>query len=290
MAARIFSIVGLSAGLALTHAYGVEVQPTADLQVQAQYLKTTAEDSGDWSVQMPHSEFGVSAVEMIDGGRFSGRLSFLAETSPNSSVTLSQRLAFLSWQQGFISLSAGQLPTLEYSYLESGFEGLYSLPSRGIGLSQHYAENEQQAVRVEARSGDYLVWAGQWVLAEGQGELPWHTAGALQTPEGHIALTYRKAPGEPAFWGNEITWKGAEAELSAIWGFQEELLEWDLFVSFQPQALRTTVGYGASGDDASRWSLGLYQILSPAVTSYSELIRWTESDDWHWSAGFNMTF
>lgn len=282
---------GVGLLLAASYGYAVDVRPSAELQVQAEYVNLGAVDSGDWSVQLPVSRFGVSATEALDSGRFDGRLSFEADTGTDSSVQLTRRFAYLTWRQGVMNLWAGQLPSLEYSYLQSPFNGLYSLQSKGIGLSDRYSVSENQAVRVEAASGEYIVLASQWILEKDQSELPWQAAGIIQTPEGHISLTYRKPPGESVFWGSQITWIGQQTELSAVWGYQDEFLEWDTFLTYKSESLKVTAGYGKRPDDATRWSLGIYQPLSQAITSYSELIFWSgNSDDWHWNTGFNMTF
>ncbi|EAR07790.1 hypothetical protein [Reinekea blandensis] len=285
---RGFALIGAISLSAMSVA--VEVQPNAQLQVQAEYHRPSSSDSGDWSIQMPSSHFGISAVETLASSRFYGVLSFAVAPDASSSVELGQRFAYLGWQQGFLNIQAGQIPTLEYSYLESAVRGLMSLPTRGIGLSQNFTDSEQQAVRLEARSGEYLRIATQWVLTEDQSDLPWHAAAKLETPEGHVAVTYRKRPDEPAFWGNEITWNSENTEISAIWGAQDGTLEWDLFLTLSPDALETTFGYGQRPDDVTRWSVGLYQPLSPALTSYSELIHWSDERNWRWTSGFQLTF
>jgi len=269
----------------------IEALPRGQLQLQATYFDPAIGDDARWALAMPNNFVGVTAVENLTSSTLMGHWQVgIDPLSTDADVVLKPQLAFLSWRQGIVNLWGGRLPSLERVYLEESYSGHLSLQNKGLVASQFYDPSELKAVRLDATSGDYLVFTGQWIIDENSQDLAWSAATAIQAPEGSLSLTYRKNGDTAALWGSHVSWQSGNVVLSGVWVYQEELLGWDMEARFLSQGVESFVGFSQDDNKQNRWSIGVHQILSSAVTNYSEIVRWSQSKQWQWTTGFQIKF
>ncbi|WP_196157083.1 hypothetical protein [Reinekea sp. G2M2-21] len=286
-----FISVLLMAGFLPVSSYALDAIPRGQLQLQASYYEPTVANDAHWAISMPNSNIGLTAVESLDNSTIIGHWQVgIDPLSEGQEALLTQQQAFLSWQQGIINLWAGRLPSLEQAFLEDKYQGLLSLSDKGLAVSGQYDNSERNAVRIDAASGEYLVFSGQWIIDENSDALVWSVASSLQTPEGSIAVTYRKPEGRDAIWGNRVTWLSGSLSFSGVWMLQGEVLGWDVEARMSNAKTQSFLGFSKDLADENRWSVGVQQMLSPAVTNYSELLWWSDAERWQWSTGFQMRF
>lgn len=282
------SVFALSAS---AYVGALETVPRGQLKIQANYNEPALANDARWRMQMPETWLGLTAAETINTSVFVGHVQFgFDPLADDPSVSFVAEQAYVSWNQNAFSLWGGRLPTLEQVYLEDLYSGLLSLPDSGLGAADRYNDSENNAVRLDYRSGDYLVFSTQWQIDETNDDLLWHSAGAVQTNEGSVSLTYRKDGDADAIWGNQITWLTGNTAVSGAWVAQDGIQEWDAEVRFNSATVQYFVGYGQDANNDQRWAAGIHQGLSEAMTSYSEVIWWPEIETWQWNTGFQLAF
>lgn len=278
-------------GSLMSSVFAVDAVPRGQLQLQATYFEPKIGADARWALAMPNNFIGITAVENLTNSALMGHwqvgIDPLVEANQ---VELQPQLAFLNWRQGVINLWGGRLPSLEKAYLEDVYAGTLSLPAKGLAVQPFYAASENKAVRIDATSGENLVFSGQWVIDENVDELVWSAATAVQSPEGSFALTYHKDADNGALWGNYISWQSGNVVLSGVWMYQKKIVGWDLEARFLSQGVESFIGFSQDANEANRWSIGLHQKLSPSVTNYSEVVRWSQTGNWQWTTGFQLRF
>ncbi len=279
------------AGFLPVSSYALDAIPRGQLQLQTSYYEPTVANDAHWAISMPNSNIGLTAVESLDSSTIIGHWQVgIDPLSEGQEAMLTQQQAFLSWQQGIINLWAGRLPSLEQAFLEDKYQGLLSLSDKGLAVGGQYDNSERNAVRIDAASGEYLVFSGQWIIDENSDALLWSAASSLQTPDGSIAVTYRKPEAGDAIWGNRVTWLSGSLSFSGVWMLQGEVLGWDVEARMSNAKTQSFLGFSKDLADENRWSVGVQQMLSPSVTNYSELLWWSDAERWQWSTGFQMRF
>jgi hypothetical protein len=284
-------LIGLVCSFIGSSAMAVDAVPRGNIQVQGSYSEAEIGDDARWSVEMPNTYIGLTAVEQLSSSSIVAHLQFgLDPLSQEDQVVFEQQDAYLNWNQGVVSLWAGRLPSLETVYLEDLYSGAYSIPSKGLFIASEYSALENQAVRVDVLSGEYLVFSGQWLLTGSEQETQWSTAAALNTPEGSISIVYRKAQDDSGIWGNQITWESSTSAVSAVWMFQDGVVAWNVEGRAKVQTFEAFLSYGADQEDQRQYVLGVQQPLSEVITNFSELSWQPDTEFWQWSTGFNVSF
>jgi len=276
--------------LVVSNVQAIEVTPRGQIQLQANYLEPKLANGKHWALSMPDNSFGVMAAEQLSNSILIGHWQVgIDPLASGETAVLTQEQAYLNWRQGIMGLWAGRLPSVEQAFLVDLTNNHLALPNKGLAIGDLVALSENNAVRLDISSGDYLVFTGQWIIDDTEEDIELSAATVVRSPEGTISLTYRKPPGEEALWGNQITWDVGSTSLSAVWMYQEEILGWDITARSKMQKVHSFVSYSVKGDEA-RWSVGVQQQLSEAVTNYSEIIWWPDDSGWQWSTGFQMKF
>jgi hypothetical protein len=285
------ALISTLVALIAPSASALEAVPRGNIQIQASYAEPEIGEDAQWSVDMPNTYIGLTAVEQLSSSSIVAHLQFgLDPLSQDEQATFEQQDAYLNWNQGVVSLWAGRLPSLETVYLEDLYSGAYSLPSKGLFIASEYPALENQAVRLDVLSGEYLVFSGQWLFDESESGLEWSTAAALNTPEGSISIVYRKTEDDSGVWGNQITWESRTSSVSAVWMFQDGVIAWNVEGRAKVQTFETFLSYGANKDKQRQYILGLQQPLSEAITNFTELSWQPDTELWQWSTGFNVSF
>lgn len=291
MTTAIKSTFGLVISFALAApVLAAETQSSGNLQAQVSYYEPKYSDNRHWVLEMPDSYVGLTAYEELDGATLLGYIEVGLDILSDSDDAAEFDQAYLSWTQSAYSISAGQMKTLEQSYIIDNASYLKGVDRGGSQASLYTSEFETNALRVTAQSSEQLAFSGQVVLDPDTSELEWSLATLVSTSEGTISLTYRDVPEESPLWGNQITWVSGTTSLSGAYIYQDELLGYDVNLSMSSDGVEAFFGYSRTEDDDNRWQVGVHQTMSDAVSGYSELLWEPEDSEWFWTTGFQLAF
>jgi hypothetical protein len=285
-----------------------ESRVTGSLQIQGAYLEPAPESDGRWFLQAPNSWLGLEVIESVSGSQYRGVIE--ADLNPLAfDDPVSSRAVFLEWVQPLYSVRGGQLRSLEQRLLVDpidrmhGFDGGNASDTdlfRGaLAIENRSVSLPQPSLEITASNGELMYISGQWTFADETSASTldqWAVAAGLDTPEGRIALTYRRNDElDAGLWGSSILWQSEGLQLGASTLYREELLAWDLVGAYQAGTVVGKIAYGRdeqSGqpDGARYWAFGIDQVFSDSILNYSE-IRWQpEPEQWRWMTGFRLTF
>jgi hypothetical protein len=302
-------------GLAIMVVSGValaaESRVTGNLQIQGAYLEPAPQSDGRWFLQAPNSWLGLEVIESVSGSQYRGVIE--ADLDPLAfDNPVSARAVFIEWVQPLYSVRGGQLRSLEQRLLIDpidlmhGFDGIdendasdTELFVDALAVENRTASLSQPSMEITASNGELMYVSGQWTFADESSASTleqWAVAAGLDTPEGRVALVYRRNDDfDAGLWGYSILWQSDGLQLGATALYREEILAWDLIGGYQAGTVTTKVSYGRdeqSGqpDGARYWAFGVDQVFSDSVLNYSE-IRWQpEPDQWRWMTGFRLSF
>lgn len=298
-------------------AWGAESRVTGQLQVQGAYLEPALDGEGRWYLQAPNSWLGLQVLESVSGSQYRGVLEVdLDPLSVDEPVT--GRQMFLEWRQPLYSIRGGRLRSLEQVLLADpidqmhGFGGAKpttahqftdALAIGSVAIDNSSAHNdlglEQPSIEFTASNGELMYVSGQWTFEDkntASSLQQWAVAAGLDTPEGSVALTYRRNDAfDAGLFGSSILWQSDGLQLGGSALYRDELVAWDLVGAYQAGTVISKLSYGRdeqtdSSDEASYWAFGIDQLFSDAMLNYSE-IRWQpEPEQWRWMTGFRLTF
>lgn len=273
-------------------AFAVDVLPSGQLQVQADYSSEESNAGAHWRLTTPNSHVGLTAVEQSELGTFVGvwQVGVNPITDDETQATLVPQDAYLNWRRDIFSIYGGRLPSLEQVMLIDLTENQHSRESNGLAIGTYVSQTENEALRVDIASGESFVVSAQWLLDESD-ELSWRTGAVLRTPEGTASLTIRRDPGQDIVWGNQLTvLMGDWSIAGALLYDNDEILAWDLVAQANLQTLIGFLSYNVLADQQGQWAVGLKQPFSEALLGFSEITWHREDDSWSWSTGVRMTF
>lgn len=286
-------IIKVAAAAVLTFpvaSMAVDTTPTGQLNAQLAYDSETDEESS-WSLAVPDSYVGVTVGDELNSGVLYGHVRAGSEadfTDEDTDIEIQQ--AYVRWVTDQYDIWAGQLPTLEESYITDYAVTQHSLSQNGLAVARYFDASEDNAVRVEYAIGTASQLSAQFIIDESEEDVELSMAYLLKSEEGEFALTYRKVPDEDAVWGSLISWDSGTAVMSAAWLYQDELVAWDYAVQADLTTFDAYLSYSSDEDDDSRWGIGGQYLLSDYSTLYSEVSIYTEDDDWAWASGLQITF
>lgn len=273
-------------------AYAVDVMPSGQLQVQADYSSEESNLPAKWRLSTPNSHVGLAAIEESELGTFIGvwQVGVNPITDDDAQATLVPQDAYLNWRRDIFSLYAGRLPSLEQVMLVDLTENQHSRLSNGLAVGTEVNETENESMRIDFASGESFVVSAQWLLDDSE-ELSWRTGAVLRTPEGTASLTIRSDPGQDVVWGNQLTLLMGDWSLAgALLYDNDEVLAWDVVAQTNLQTLVGFLSYNVLSDQQGQWAIGLKQSFSEALLGFSEITWHREQDGWSWSTGLRMTF
>lgn len=273
-------------------AVAADITPRLEMQVQANYHQPKIENDSRWTLTMPNTSIGLTAVEPIEASQlivhWQAGLQPLADADE---VTFASQATYMRWNQGVVSLWAGRLDSLEHSLLVDTYRGALSSTNQGLVGPESLLVAENKALRLDVASGNFLNFSGQWLIDPNIDKQQWRAGVALRTPEGNVSVVYRnpELEGGQGFWSSQVTWLSGASSLSALWVVQDEVLTWNLTGRSRFDRTEAFISYGT--DEVSEYyHAGIQQPLTEAVTNYSEF-RWQLSiEGWRWSTGFKLAF
>ncbi|WP_127556352.1 hypothetical protein [Saccharospirillum alexandrii] len=293
-------------------AWGAESRVTGQLQVQGAYLEPALDGEGRWYLQAPNSWLGLEVLESVTGSQYRAVLE--ADLNPLSlDEPVSSRQVFIEWLQPLYSIRGGQLRSLEQRLLADpidqmhGFDGAQPTSADrftdALAIDTYSARTglglEQPSLEFTASNGELMYISGQWTFEDETASSTlqqWAVAAGLDTPEGSVALTYRRNDAfDAGLFGSSILWESDGLQLGGSALYREEVVAWDLVGAYRAGTVVSKVSYGRDNlqdalDEASYWAFGIDQVFSGAILNYSE-IRWQpEPEQWRWMTGFKMTF
>lgn len=293
-------------------AWGAESRLTGQLQVQGAYLEPAVEGGGRWYLQAPNSWLGLEVLESVAGSQYRAVLE--ADLDPLSvDEAVSSRQVFIEWLQPLYSIRGGQLRSLEQRLLADpidqmhGFDGMQATSddrfTGALAIDTYRARNRtgsgQPGIEFTASNGELMYVSGQWTFEDETSSSSlqqWAVAAGLDTPEGSLALTYRRNDAfDAGLFGSSILWQNDGLELGGSALYRDEIVAWDLVGAYQAGTVVSKLSYGRDRpddavDEVSYWAFGIDQVFSDAILSYSE-IRWQpEPEQWRWMTGFRLTF
>lgn len=299
-------------------ALAAESRVTGQLQVQGAYLEPALDGEGRWYLQAPNSWLGLEVLESISGSQYRGVLE--VDLDPLSvDEPVASRQVFIEWRQPLYSIRGGRLRSLEQRLLADpidhmhGFDGgqmtssdrfFDALAIDAVAIDNNSARNalslEQPSIEFTASNGELMYVSGQWTFEDESAASSlqqWAVAAGLDTPEGSVALTYRRNDDfDAGLFGSSILWQSDGLQLGGSALYRDEIVAWDLVGAYQVATVVSKLSYGRDGqtdstdDEASYWAFGIDQVFSDAILNYSE-IRWQpEPEQWRWMTGFRLTF
>jgi len=287
------ALIGASIVLVCGQISAVEVQPIGQVQAQTDFGEPDSGGESRWSLAMDQSFVGLAAVETLETSAIKAHwqvgINPLADSDVD--VVLEPQQAFIAWNQGVFGLTVGRLESLEQSNLISLSNNLLSLSNKGMSVASYFEPYENKALRLDIGYGQFMTFSGQWVIDESTSDTPWSISSVVNTAEGSISATYRKAEDEDAFWGTQLTWYGSGNSVTAAWVYQDELLTWDASIRTYGQKTQSFLSFSSSNDSSDkRWAAGVQQPLSESVMNFSEVLWWPDTDKVDWSTGFRLSF
>lgn len=293
-------------------AWGAESRVTGQLQVQGAYLEPALDGDGRWYLQAPNSWLGLEVLESVSGSQYRAVLE--ANIDPLSlDEPVSSRQVFIEWLQPLYSIRGGQLRSLEQRLLADpidqmhGFDGTQPTSADrftdAMAIDTYGARNglglEQPSLEFTASNGELMYISGQWTFEDETSSSTlqqWAVAAGLDTPEGSVAVTYRRNDAfDAGLFGSSILWESDGLQLGGSALYREEVVAWDLVGAYLAGTVVSKLSYGRdnlqnASDEASYWAFGIDQVFSDAILNYSE-IRWQpEPEQWRWMTGFKLTF
>ena len=293
-------------------AWGAESRVTGQLQVQGAYLEPALDGDGRWYLQAPNSWLGLEVLESVSGSQYRAVLE--ADIDPLSlDEPVSSRQMFIEWLQPLYSIRGGQLRSLEQRLLADpidqmhGFDGAQPTSADrftdAMAIDTYSARNglglEQPSLEFTASNGELMYISGQWTFEDETSSSTlqqWAVAVGLDTPEGSVALTYRRNDAfDAGLFGSSILWESDGLQLGGSALYREEVVAWDLVGAYLAGTVVSKLSYGrdnlqSASDEVSYWAFGIDQVFSDAILNYSE-IRWQqEPEQWRWMTGFKLTF
>ncbi|WP_028669416.1 hypothetical protein [Saccharospirillum impatiens] len=293
-------------------AWGAESRVTGQLQVQGAYLEPALDGEGRWYLQAPNSWLGLEVLESVTGSQYRAVLE--VDLDPLSvDEPVSSRQMFIEWLQPLYSIRGGQLRSLEQRLLADpinhmhGFDGGQSTPSdrfsNALAIDNYSVRNalglEQPSIEFTASNGELMYVSGQWTFedeAASSSLQQWAVAAGLDTPEGSVALTYRRNDDfDAGLFGSSILWQSDGLQLGGSALYREDVVAWDVVGAYQAGTVVSKLSYGRdnpqdASDEARYWAFGIDQVFSESILNYSE-IRWQpEPEQWRWMTGFRLTF
>ncbi|MDX1270099.1 MAG: hypothetical protein R3311_22220, partial [Oceanisphaera sp.] len=260
----------------------------------------------------PNSWLGLEVLESVTGSQYRAVLE--ADLDPLSlDEPVSSRQVFIEWRQPLYSIRGGQLRSLEQRLLADpidqmhGFDG--GQPTNAdqftdaLAIDTYSARNglslEQPSLEFTASNGELMYISGQWTFNDETSSSTlqqWAVAAGLDTPEGSVALTYRRNDAfDAGLFGTSILWESDGLQLGGSALYRDEVVAWDLVGAYLAGTVVSKLSYGRdtlqnASDEASYWAFGIDQVFSDAILNYSE-IRWQpEPEQWRWMTGFKLTF
>lgn len=293
-------------------AWGAESRVTGQLQVQGAYLEPALDGDGRWYLQAPNSWLGLEVLESVSGSQYRAVLE--ADIDPLSlDEPVSSRQVFIEWLQPLYSIRGGQLRSLEQRLLADpidqmhGFDGTQPTSADrftdAMAIDTYSARNGlglvQPSLEFTASNGELMYISGQWTFEDETSSSTlqqWAVAAGLDTPEGSVAVTYRRNDAfDAGLFGSSILWESDGLQLGGSALYREEVVAWDLVGAYLAGTVVSKLSYGrdnlqSASDEASYWAFGIDQVFSDAILNYSE-IRWQpEPEQWRWMTGFKLTF
>lgn len=271
-------------------ALAVDSTATGQLTTQIEY-DSESEEASSWSLTVPNSYVGVTAGEELDSGAIYGHIRVGADddlTDEDTDIEIQQ--AYVSWVLSSYAVWAGQLPSLETSYLTDNAPTLRSVAQNGLASAGYYDAYETNAAQVDFSVDENSTLSAQFVLDETEDDMEYALAYSMSSDEGSVSVTFRDAPDEDAVWGLQFSYDGGTSIVSATWIYQDELAAWDYAIQADLTTMMLTLSYANDVDDNKRWAFGGEIALSDDSVAYSELQRWTELDQWVWATGLQISF
>lgn len=292
--------------------WGAESRVTGQLQVQGAYLEPALDGEGRWYLQAPNSWLGLEVLESVSGSQYRAVLE--VDLDPLSlDESASSRQVFIEWLQPLYSIRGGRLRSLEQRLLAApidqmhGFDGGQPTSSDrftdALAINNYRTRNsiglEQPGIEFTASNGELMYVSGQWTFEDETASSSlqqWAVAAGLDTPEGSVALTYRRNEDfDAGLFGSSILWQRDGLQLGGSALYREEVVAWDLVGTYQVATVISKLSYGRdhqqeASDEARYWAFGIDQVFSDSILNYSE-IRWQpEPEQWRWVTGFQLTF
>ncbi|MEX0622705.1 hypothetical protein [Saccharospirillum sp.] len=295
-------------GLAL----GAESRVTGQVQMQGAYLEPAQTGEGRWYLQAPNSWLGLEVLESVSGSQYRAVLEVgLDPLSFDEPVA--SRQVFIEWLQPLYSIRGGQLRSLEQRLLADpidqmhGFDGGQPTDSDrftdALAIDNYRTRKEvdpdQPSIEFTASNGELMYVSGQWTFEDKSATSSlqqWAVAAGLDTPEGSVALTYRRDDGfDAGLFGSSILWQRDGLQLGGSVLYREEVVAWDMVGAYQAGTVISKLSYGRDGqtdstDEVSYWAFGIDQVFSDSILNYSEMHWQPEPEQWRWMTGFRLTF
>ncbi|MEX2321755.1 MAG: hypothetical protein WD668_10375 [Saccharospirillum sp.] len=295
-------------GLAL----GAESRVTGQLQVQGAYLEPAQEGEGRWYLQAPNSWLGLEVLESVSGSQYRAVLEVdldpLAFDEPVTS-----RQVFIEWLQPLYSVRGGQLRSLEQRLLADPIDQMHGFDGGQTTTADRYTDAlaidnysansgsglTQPSIEFTASNGELMYVSAQWTFEDETAASTlqqWAVAAGLDTPEGSVALTYRRNDEfDAGLFGSSILYQSDGLQLGGSALYRDEIVAWDLVGAYQAATVISKLSYGReeqtdSTDEARYWAFGIDQVFSESILNYTE-IRWQpDPEQWRWMTGFRLTF
>ncbi|TCS41665.1 hypothetical protein [Reinekea marinisedimentorum] len=263
---------------------------TGQLTAQIEY-DSESEEASSWSLTVPNSYVGVTAGEELDSGAIYGHLRVGSDddlTDDETDIEIQQ--AYVSLVMSSYAIWAGRLPSLEEVYLTANAPTQRSVAQNGLASAGYYDAYETNAAQLDFSLDGNATLSAQFVLDESEEDMEYGLAYSMTTDEGSASVTFRDAPDEDAVWGLQFSYDGGTSIISATWIYQDELAAWDYAIQADLTSMLLTLRYANDIDDNKRWVVGGEIELSDDSVAYSELQRWTETEQWIWATGLQVSF
>lgn len=295
-------------GLAL----GAETRVTGQVQVQGAHLEPAQAGEGRWYLQAPNSWLGLEILESVSGSQYRGVLE--VDLDPLSvEEPVASRQVFIEWLQPLYSIRGGQLRSLEQRLLADpidhmhGFDGGQTTTADrftdALAIDNYRTNSDsgltQPSIEFTASNGELMYVSAQWTFEDDTAASTlqqWAVAAGLDTPEGSVALTYRRNDEfDAGLFGSSILYQSDGLQLGGSALYRDEIVAWDLVGAYQAATVISKLSYGReeqtdSTDEASYWAFGIDQVFSDSILNYTE-IRWQpDPKQWRWMTGFRLTF
>lgn len=295
-------------GLAL----GAESRVTGQLQVQGAYLEPALNGEGRWYLQAPNTWLGLEVLESVSGSQYRGVLE--VDLDPLSAdKPVATRQVFIEWLQPLYSIRGGRLRSLEQRLLADPIDQMHGFDGGQVTTADrftdalainNYSANsgsgpDQPSIEFTASNGDLMYVSGQWTFEDETDSSTlqqWAVAAGLDTPEGSVALTYRRDDDfDAGLFGSSILYQRDGLQLGGSTLYRDGIVAWDLVGAYQAGTVISKLSYGreektSSTDEARYWAFGIDQVFSDAILNYTE-IRWQpDPEQWRWMTGFRLTF
>lgn len=276
---RRFYLVALAAAIPAL-AQATDSRITGQIQVQGDYQETDGED-GKWSLATRHSWLGIEAVETINGTSYIGVAE--ADVDPLEDEA-GARQFYLGLEQSLYTVRAGQIATLEYTYLAQPVSLMQGTGDDSSAVGQFLDPFADRLLQLELSSREAGFFAAEWQLEEAEAEdtlASWTVVTGLYTAEGQASLSYHQDETQDAGrWGLALRWEDGPWALSAAYLFREDPVAWDLGVDYQSGQIVSKFAYGQdeTSDGVEYWSMGFEQLFTVNVNNFFEL-RWQPEDE-----------